>query len=141
MRKTIVSLTRPIERVISDFAVEALDGLSSVFVADHDAEVSRLRDMLVQAKSKIEGSSGDEGALKVLAAQMDKLGNSVENVSSSLEGIVFEYPPGSKSLYKLTGGVAMLNQIVGRARRMKSVQSEALLREYLRMQIMPILAG
>ena len=141
MRKTIVSLTRPIERVISDFAVEALDGLSSVFVADHDAEVSRLRDMLVQAKSKIEGSSGDEGALKVLAAQMDKLGNSVENVSSSLEGIVFEYPPGSKSLYKLTGGFAMLNQIVGRARRMKSVQSEALLREYLRMQIMPILAG
>jgi hypothetical protein len=34
---------------------------------------------------------------------------------------VFEYPPGSKQLYKLTGSFAMVNQIVGRARRMAEV--------------------
>ena len=49
-------------------------------------------------------------------AQLAKLGD-VENLASSMEGVVFEYPPGSDKIYKLTGAFAMANQIIGRARR------------------------
>jgi hypothetical protein len=55
---------------------------------------------------------------ELLQKQLSKLGG-VENVAQSIEGIVFEYPPGSKQLYKLTGSFAMVNQIVGRAMRIK----------------------
>jgi hypothetical protein len=138
-KKTIQRVTKPLERVISDFAIEVLDGLSSAFVADHDAEISRMQQMLQGALSTIESAQGSEDILPTIAAQMEKLG-AVENVTSSIEGIVFEHPPGSKSLYKLTGAFAMLNQIVGRARRAPSVQSEALLRRYVR-YVMPIMMG
>jgi hypothetical protein len=76
----------------------------------------------------------------VLKAQMEKLGD-VSNITSSLEGIVFEHPPGSKQLYKLTGAFAMLNQIIGRAKRIReSDQNEGLVREYLKYTL-PIYVG
>ena len=64
---------------------------------------------------------------------MSKLGP-IENVASTMEGIVFEHPPGSQQLYKLTGSFAMANQIIGRARRMPKEESveEAVLRKYVR---------
>ena len=74
---------------------------------------------------------------------MEKLGD-IENLASDMEGVVFEHPPGSGSLYKLTGSFAMANQIIGRARRMDkggpSKQEEALVREYLRYAL-PIMMG
>jgi hypothetical protein len=138
-KKTIQKVTRPLEIVISDFAIEVLGGLSSAFVESHDDEIARQQKMLQDALTAIQGAQGGEDLMPTIAAQMEKLG-SVANVTSSLEGIVFEHPPGSKSLYKLTGAFAMLNQIVGRARRAKSVQSEALLRRYVR-YVMPIMMG
>jgi hypothetical protein len=140
-RKTIQRITAPIERVISDFAIEVLDGLQSVFVEDHDAETTRMRGMLQDALSNIQSAQGSENIMPTIAAQMEKLG-SAENITSSMEGIVFEHPPGSKQLYKLTGAFAMLNQIVGRSKRMPSasVQQEALLRRYVR-YVMPIMMG
>lgn len=138
-RKTIQRATKPLERVISDFAIEVLDGLASVFVEDHDKETARMQKMLQDALTQIESAKGGEELMPTVAAQMEKLGD-VANVSSSLEGIVFEHPPGSKSLYKLTGAFAMLNQIVGRSRRMPSGKQEALLRRYVR-YVMPIMMG
>ena len=77
----------------------------------------------------------------MLASQMEKLGD-IENVASDMEGVVFEEPPGSGKLYKLTGSFAMANQIIGRARRMPKPDSknEALVREYLR-HVLPIVMG
>ena len=138
-RKTIQRATKPLERVISDFAIEVLDGLASVFVQDHDKETARMQKMLQDALTQIESAKDGEELMPTVAAQMEKLGD-VANVSSSLEGIVFEHPPGSKSLYKLTGAFAMLNQIVGRSRRMPSGKQEALLRRYVR-YVMPIVMG
>ena len=40
----------PIERASSDFAIEVLDGLSSIFVADHSAETKRMQAMLQDPK-------------------------------------------------------------------------------------------
>ena len=53
---------------------------------------------------------------ELIDKQLSKLGK-IENVASSMEGVVFEYPPGSDKIYKLTGAFAMANQIIGRARR------------------------
>ena len=93
--------------------------MQSFFVSDHDAEVQRMRAELEDAVNKIKSSRGSDAREMgdMLVRQLEKLGH-VENVAQSIEGVVFEYPPGSKQLYKLTGSFAMVNQIVGRARRM-----------------------
>jgi len=65
-----------------------------------------------------------------------------ENTASTIEGIVFEHPPGSQQLYKLTGTFAMSNQLIGRAHGAKfkrekaeSTVEEAVLRKYVRSRI------
>ena len=122
-----------------------LRGLKSFFVGDQDAEISRMREELEVAITAIEGAQGqDAEALgELLSTQLEKLGP-IENVASTLEGVVFEYPPGSHKLYKLTGSFAMVNQIVGRAARMKPAeqQNESALGGYLRrMGYLPFLMG
>ena len=116
---TVSAIVAPIERVISNFAIEVLRGMQSFFVSDHDAEVQRMRAELEDAVNKIKSSRGSDAREMgdMLVRQLEKLGH-VENVAQSIEGVVFEYPPGSRQLYKLTGSFAMVNQIVGRARRM-----------------------
>lgn len=117
-RKYITSVLKPIEIAISDFAIEVLRGVKSFFVDDHDEEVQRMRDELQQSIVYLKSlqSSGDEKMGELVDKQLAKLGK-IENLASSLEGVVFEYPPGSDRIYKLTGAFAMANQIIGRARR------------------------
>lgn len=125
-KKVAANITADVAQAISDFAVEVLRGMQSFFVSDHDAAVQRMHGMLKDAISKIESYRGADaekmGAL--LKKQMEKLG-SVESLTQSIEGIVFEYPPGSQQLYKLTGSFAMVNQIVGRAMRLKEAEQVA----------------
>ena len=74
--------------------------------AGHDDEVSRLKDELESAKKKIASASDAKAGIRrqMMEKQLSKLG-SPDNIAASLEGIVFEHPPGSKALYKLTGGL------------------------------------
>lgn len=124
-RATVSILTAPLERAISDFAIEVLRGMQSFFVSDHDSEVQRMRAELEDSIKKLKSIRGEDAKsmADMLRRQLEKLG-SVENVAQSIEGIVFEYPPGSKQLYKLTGTFAMVNQIVGRARRVDAPAAE-----------------
>ena len=145
-KKTIARATAPIERAISDFAIEVMRGLQSFFQAgSSDKEVARMKEELKSSIAELESAQGAdaESLSDMLAKQMEKLGD-IENVASDMEGIVFEEPPGSGKLYKLTGSFAMANQIIGRARRMDkggpSKQDEALIREYLRYAL-PIVMG
>lgn len=117
-QKTISRILAPVERAISDFAIEVLRGLKSFFLDDHDAEVSRMRAELESSIEALSSASGldAEKLGELLEKQLSKLGE-IENLASTMEGVVFEYPPGSEVLYKLTGAFAMVNQIVGRARR------------------------
>ena len=117
-RKYIASVLKPLEIAISDFAIEVLRGVKSYFVSDNDEEVARMRAELEQSIAYLKNlqASGDEKMGELIDQQLAKLG-SVENLASSMEGIVFEYPPGSDKIYKLTGAFAMANQIIGRARR------------------------
>lgn len=123
--KIIAKMTLPIEKAISNFAIEVLRGMKSFFVSDHDTEITRMRKDLEDSIKKIR-SAQDEDAERLsnmLDKQLSKLG-SLENIASSMEGIIFEYPPNSRQLYKLTGSFAMVNQIVGRARRMSSTNEQ-----------------
>jgi hypothetical protein len=107
-------LTKPIQEAITDIAVEVLKTLSSYFVRDHGAEINRVRNELRSAIATIEQTRDNhsEQRLQILKAQMKKL-KSVENFCSTIEGIVFEEPPGSGNIYKLTGAFAPVNQILG----------------------------
>ena len=133
--KIISKMTLPIEMAISNFAIEVLRGLSSFFVGDHDSEIERMRKEVEDSISQIQSAQGSdaEKLADMLEKQMTKLGP-IENVASTMEGIVFEHPPGSEQLYKLTGSFAMANQIIGRARRMPKEETveEAVLRKYVR---------
>ena len=60
-------------------------------------------------------AAGDEKMGALIDRQLSKLGD-IENVASSLEGVVFKY---NGKIYKITGAFAMVNQIIGRARRAK----------------------
>ena len=132
-QKTIARITKPIELAIHNLAIEVLRGLASALTGGHDEEVDRLKAELETAKAAIESArdAGSEARREMLKVQLDKLGSS-DNIASSAEGIVFEHPPGSKALYKLTGAFAPLNQIIGAAMRIPQEKNEALVREYVR---------
>jgi hypothetical protein len=124
-RKFIASLLQPIEIAISDFAIEVLRGVKSYFVDDNDKEVSRMRAELEKSIAYLKAlqSSGDAKMGELVDKQLSKLGK-IENLASSMEGVVFEYPPGSDKIYKLTGAFAMANQIIGRAKRSGMTEQE-----------------
>lgn len=120
--KVVSWALRPVERAVSDFAIELLAGAKSALVVDHDEEVRRMQAELDDSIAKLEDLRGtDSNLVELLLKNLAKL-EGAGDVSSSMEGVVFEYPPGSRALYKLTGSFAMVNQIVGRARRMKPIR-------------------
>ena len=118
-RKAIGAALRPLELAINDFAIEVLRGMESFFVSDTDGELSRQRAELARAIEYLEGlaASGDTNVGMMVDKQLEKLVDIEDQINSTMEGIVFEYPPGSGQLKKLTGGFAMMNQLVGGARR------------------------
>jgi hypothetical protein len=117
-KKLIGEVTTPLAIIVSDFAIEVLRGLESFFVTDSDEEIQRIQSTLQSSIEKLEGFKGEgsEQMGEMLEKQLAKLGP-IENIASTMEGVIFEYPPGSKSLVKLTGSFAMANQIIGKAKR------------------------
>jgi hypothetical protein len=85
-----------------------LHGLESSLINDSSAEVQRLRAEVKRAINAIE-SSGQEDAIAILQAQMQKL-KSIEGINTPMEGIVFMY---KGNAYKFTGSFAAANQILG----------------------------
>lgn len=133
--KLISNIVSPIENAINDFAIEVLRGLKSFFTIDHRGEITRMRGELQTAIDGLQQVSGadSETISLMLDKQLSKLGK-IENVASTMEGIVFEYPVGSQKLYKLTGAFAMANQIIGKSRRMQkeSTGKKTLLHNYIK---------
>ena len=139
-RKIASKLLAPVENAISDFAIEVLRGMASFFIGDHDAEIARMQQEVKDSIAQLESAQGGDAEAigEMLEKQLTKLGDLEDTINSTLEGIVFEHPPGSEELYKLTGSFAMVNQIVGKARRTPKgdQQKESLLRNYIRLAIM-----
>jgi ribosomal protein L24 len=79
-------------------------------IASDDSKVSSLdRKSRAELKKAIEAS--DKFKLKY-ETQMGRL-VAVDKITTPVEGVVFEYPPGSNKYYKFTGGFAASNQLLG----------------------------
>jgi hypothetical protein len=134
-KKVISAVLRPLENIINDFAIEVLRGLRSFFAVDHDQAVSDMKQELETSIIRLRelAAEGDENMGAMVDRQLAKLGN-VENLASSLEGIVFRH---NGKVYKMTGAFAMANQIIGRARRApkKETITEAAIRKMVRQSI------
>ena len=130
-RKAASQILKPLELAITDFAIEVLRGLESFFVSDTDSELQRQRSRLKSAIKYLEGlaEAGDDKVGELVDRQLQKLTDIENQVNTTMEGIVFEYPPGSGILKKLTGSFAMMNQLVGRAARMGMDETQKSVRE------------
>lgn len=136
--KIISLVLRPLERAISDFAIEALRGLQSFFATDHDKAISEMKSELEDSIERLESivATGDENIGAMLDRQLEKLGDRHENVASSLEGVVFKK---DGKIYKLTGSFAMVNQIIGRARRLPKQETKDVTEAFIRKTIQRLL--
>ena len=105
------ALIRPLEGIVHRFGVDLLRGMRSAMVQDHEAEVARIRQSVIDAIDAVE-ARGNDKARQLLWAQLSKLGN-VQSITSSAEGVVFRY---AGKAYKLTGTFAPVNQILGLVR-------------------------
>lgn len=106
--KLIGKALSSIESVITEFAIEMLRGVQSQVALHPDQAVSKIKEELRQAIKQIE-STNDEHALEVLSRQLGRL-RSLDNVTTSMEGIVFKY---NGKAYKLVGAFAPINQLLG----------------------------
>jgi len=98
----------PLENVVHDFTVDALEGLQSLFILDNSTEVARLKGEVASAIKAIE-ASGHEEAMEILKNQLEKL-KTADRVTTAAEGFVFDW---DGKTYKFTGNFAPINQILG----------------------------
>jgi hypothetical protein len=112
--KRISNIMWPIEEAIHDFAVALLEGLQSAYILDNTKELKRLKSELKQAVDAIKGYTGPKSPeiQDILIKQLNKIKHH-DKVNTPVEGFVFEFPPGSRNLYKFTGNFAPVNQILG----------------------------
>lgn len=109
--KLIGKATSSIESVITAFSIEMLKGVHSQIALHPDASVNKIKDELKASIAQIEASN-DEHAMELLARHLGRL-KSLDNVSSSLEGVVFKY---NGNAYKLVGAFSPINQLLGMMR-------------------------
>jgi len=100
----------PLESIIHDFTVEILKGLKSVFIADNDKEVIRLKTELAKAVKDITsvGSENPE-AMVVMQKHLNKI-KDFSKITTPVEAVVFDY---NGHTYKFAGNFAPINQIMG----------------------------
>ena len=100
----------PLELAIHDFTVDLLKGLESVFIADNEKEVMRLKGELATAVREITnvGAENPE-AMAVMQRHLNKI-KDFSKITTPVEAVVFDY---NGHTYKFAGNFAPLNQILG----------------------------
>jgi hypothetical protein len=100
----------PIELAVHDFTVEILKSLKSVFIADNDKEVMRLKDGLSQAvKDLTDNGKEDPHSMEILQHHLNKI-KDFSKITTPIEAIVFDF---DGHTYKFAGNFAPMNQILG----------------------------
>jgi len=100
----------PIELAVHDFTVEILKGLKSIFIADTDKEVERLKNELAAAVRAITSQGADDPeAMEVMQKHLNKI-NDFSRITTPVEAVVFDY---DGHTYKFAGNFAPMNQILG----------------------------
>lgn len=107
----------PIKDLVFDLSFKVLQGVSSFFVKDQSAEIKRLQQELEKTIAAVEQARDEhrEQRMQILQANMKRL-QTISNVASALEGVVFSSPDAPGKLFKITGAFAPANQILGMRR-------------------------
>ena len=96
-----------VEEIVHSFSVQMMSDVESVLISDSQAEISRLREKMVDTFNKFCGSDHDE----FIRLQFRRLGQ-LTNINSSIEGIVVYYEK-KNTFYKFTGWFAPTGQALG----------------------------
>ena len=110
-QKTLLQqAVEPLELAIHDFTVDLLKGLESVFIADNQKEVMRLKTELANAVKEITavGAENPE-AMAIMQRHLNKI-KDFSTITTPVEAVVFDY---NGHTYKFAGNFAPLNQILG----------------------------
>ena len=100
----------PLEMVVHDFTVEILKGLKSVFIADNEKEVARLKEELAAAVKDItDKGPEDPTSMEVMQRHLNKI-KDFSRITTPVEAVVFDY---DGHTYKFAGNFAPINQILG----------------------------
>ena len=102
-------LTADLMRDVPSAFMKDSDKGTKIFRRTVELAIQYLQNMFANADPSDERISSLK---KRYEKQMARL-QSVDNISTSMEGVVFEYPPMSNQYYKFTGGFAAANQILG----------------------------
>ena len=87
-----------------------LKGLKSVFIADNDREVKRLKEELAKAVKDITSrGTEDPHAVEIMQHHLNKI-KDFSQITTPVEAVVFDY---NGHTYKFAGNFAPLNQILG----------------------------
>ena len=109
-RSLLQEAIEPIELAVHDFTVAILKGLKSVFIANTDEEVSRLKVELSKAVKEITAQGEEDPELiSVMQRHLNKI-KDYSLITTPVEAIVFDY---DGHTYKFAGNFAPLNQILG----------------------------
>jgi hypothetical protein len=107
-REILTTAIKPLEMIISDFSVEMLKSLHSVFTLDGNKDTSKLRSELLKAASEIQNSDNKE-KIQVLKTQLMRLRSADKN-QSVVNGFQFDY---DGKAYKFSEGFAPIGHLLG----------------------------
>jgi hypothetical protein len=101
---------RPLEMIVHNFTVAILQSLKSVFIANNDEEVKRLKVELSKAVNAITATGGDQPErMAIMQQHLNKI-KDFSQITTPIEAIVFDY---NGHTYKFAGNFSPLNQILG----------------------------
>ena len=116
----------PFAAMAPEYTARLMKGVESAFMSDSEKgtkifrrtvelAIQYFQTMFGQAR-KVSPDRFEDQRVQALynkyKKQMSRL-RSVDNITTAMEGVVFEYPPMSNQFYKFTGGFAAANQILG----------------------------
>ena len=109
-RNLLQQAIEPLEMIVHNFTVEILKGLKSIFIADNQKEVQRLKSELSSAVNHITSVGAENPqAMAVMQRHLNKI-KDFSRVTTPIEAVVFDY---NGHTYKFAGNFAPINQILG----------------------------
>jgi len=127
VKKVLGIILEPFAQMTVLFSSEVIAGAQSYFMTDTGRAQEILQKMTVAfmqripeyVKELIETGTTNPKAERMALSTQARFDKNVRrlvdasNITTGIEGIVFEYPPMSRRYYKFTGGFAPANQILG----------------------------
>ena len=118
--RLVAAVLEPFAQITPGLTAQLMSGVPSAFMEDSEKGTKIFRRTVELAIQYLEnmfrGADLTDPKIASLKNRYDKQMKrlqSVDNITTAMEGVVFEYPPMSRQYYKFTGGFAAANQILG----------------------------